>query len=587
MITTKNYFDKVKTIDLSKLPAELQKSHAFIEKATKNGTNWTLYEKNEAIKKTIDLHFDLVSKLSEIKSPEKEKPAPKKPLVMKDVEGDGEGKRLKESDIPAIVRRLMPPLQQKAIIGSREHFGIVKKLEEQLEELPKIYEQEQAYGKFLEKNRKWKGNSKDFSTVHAHYYLGGSDWYILEWDGQSEFFGYAVMGDMEDMSELSYIPLSQVHQRFGPLAMVEMDFFWKKKSLSAALYDRNPNFFPEPVPLPSEKSTAAAPAKTPVPDAKQVCILMAPAGNDTFKPITVEVAFDDKKNKVWNVATVANYTLATLFDTDKDTVKMDKVKQLANRLSELYPERTFRIQEIGGERRVLLEVRGEKKKKPAAKSASSKSSKSASSKSAKSVKEKVVKETPEDTAKRVAHLSEELRFMRRFVNYEGRIITKSALLNYTKGLQKAITERKIRKNTENGKLISDIQDNVVGMLKKLEEAGLEAVKMDFDGAWGKSLKEVAHAEVVYNSIPLIKRFISMMGEKPSLEKVERLKKAIVLAMDRKKVTGKDIYYSELKEILETLEEYVSGKRSNLKIKPATLSGLSDVVDVSSVGKQMP
>ena len=80
-----------------------------------------------------------------------------------------------------------------------------------------------------------------------------------------------------------------------------------------------------------------------------------------------------------------------------------------------------------------------------------------------------------------------------------------------------------------------------------------------------------------------------MGEKPGLEKVERLKKAITSAMSRKKVTAKDIYFKQLKEILDTIDEYVAGKRSNLKIQKATLSGLDDIVqnaleEAEKVGK---
>jgi hypothetical protein len=123
----------------------------------------------------------------------------------------------------------------------------------------------------------------------------------------------------------------------------------------------------------------------------------------------------------------------------------------------------------------------------------------------------------------------------------------------------------------------------------MAEQGSEIITITFDGAWGRKMKEVANAEVVYHSIPLIKRFISMMGEKPGLEKVERLKKAITSAMDKKKVTAKDIYYKQLKEILDTIDEYTAGKRSNLKIRKAALSRLEDVVEnaleeVKQVGK---
>jgi hypothetical protein len=338
MITTKNYFDQVKKMDLSKLPAELQKSHSFVDKATKSGSNWTLYENNEQIRKMMDLHFELIGKLSENKAPKKS-----------------------------------------------------------------------------------AGSSK-----------------------------------------------------------------------AAA---------PADVPVSSGKKKASAAAKTP--------------------------AADQKKST---------------------TAKKDEGKKPA------------------------------KAKKPTA--------------TKKAAPKKAAKPAPKET-KRVAHFSDELRFIRRFVNYEGRSITRKALLNFTKGLQKAITERKIRKASKNGKIVAEIQEKALKALKMMQENESQDITFTFDGDWGKKVKEVANAEVIYLSIPLIKRFISMMGEKPSMEKVERLKKAITSAMFAKKTTSSDIYYKQLKEILETLNEYIEGKRSNLKIKPASLSGLEDEIqnltetaleEVQEVGK---
>jgi hypothetical protein len=62
MITTSNYYDKVKQIDFYNLPEPLRKGNEYVNKATSNGTSWEAYHGSDAIKKVIDMYF---SKLNE------------------------------------------------------------------------------------------------------------------------------------------------------------------------------------------------------------------------------------------------------------------------------------------------------------------------------------------------------------------------------------------------------------------------------------------------------------------------------------------------------------------------------------------
>jgi len=52
---------------------------------------------------------------------------------------------------------------------------------EQLAKLPKLYETE-------------KVPLKD-KPVYIHFFIGGCDWFIAEYDGEDLFFGYATLGD--------------------------------------------------------------------------------------------------------------------------------------------------------------------------------------------------------------------------------------------------------------------------------------------------------------------------------------------------------------------------------------------------------
>lgn len=82
-------------------------------------------------------------------------------------------------------------------------------LEQQIDTMPKTYEQD------------GKG---DEATVHLHYFLGASDWYITEKDmdgGVDQAFGYACLNGDEEMAELGYISIAEI-TRCG----AELDLHW-------------------------------------------------------------------------------------------------------------------------------------------------------------------------------------------------------------------------------------------------------------------------------------------------------------------------------------------------------------------------
>ena len=84
MITTRNYFEKVKEIDKSTLPEALAKSHDFVNRITKGTGDWSIYNSNDAIRKTTDLYFEkLTEYLKESKPQSKiQEIAKKSPNVM-------------------------------------------------------------------------------------------------------------------------------------------------------------------------------------------------------------------------------------------------------------------------------------------------------------------------------------------------------------------------------------------------------------------------------------------------------------------------------------------------------------------------
>ena len=66
-------------------------------------------------------------------------------------------------------------------------------------------------------------------TLHVHYFAGGSDWWIAEYDPQTGMaFGYACLGDPQG-AEWGYVDLTELEavavQR--GLVVVERDLHWE------------------------------------------------------------------------------------------------------------------------------------------------------------------------------------------------------------------------------------------------------------------------------------------------------------------------------------------------------------------------
>ena len=90
---------------------------------------------------------------------------------------------------------------------------------EQLSQIPRLYETE-------------KFPLKDM-PIHLHFFIGGCDWYMVEYDGQDLFWGYAILnGDLE-MAEWGYISSQELKDlKIPPGFEVDCDRFWQVKKAS-------------------------------------------------------------------------------------------------------------------------------------------------------------------------------------------------------------------------------------------------------------------------------------------------------------------------------------------------------------------
>ena len=70
--------------------------------------------------------------------------------------------------------------------------------EERLSKIPKLYETKNV-------------DSQD-KLIHLHFFIGGCDWYIAEYDGNDLFWGYVILNNDFEMAEWGYISFSELKQ---------------------------------------------------------------------------------------------------------------------------------------------------------------------------------------------------------------------------------------------------------------------------------------------------------------------------------------------------------------------------------------
>lgn len=62
--------------------------------------------------------------------------------------------------------------------------------------------------------------------VVMHFFMGGCDWWITEFDGVDTFFGFACLGDPE-MAEWGYVSYSELRNTRVKWLEVDRDIHWK------------------------------------------------------------------------------------------------------------------------------------------------------------------------------------------------------------------------------------------------------------------------------------------------------------------------------------------------------------------------
>lgn len=175
----------------------------------------------------------------------------------------------------------------------------------------------------------------------------------------------------------------------------------------------------------------------------------------------------------------------------------------------------------------------------------------------------------------VERIPDELRFIRRFVNMNGKAKSKEDILRFVNSLQKAIVEKRIRKTSPHVEQVRFIQDTLIAAYNDMGKTITISLKPETYEA----LKKAANDEKVLSSVSFIKRYINLNGKVGTKEKARLLLGHINRAYEQGKINDRDPYVVEMHEIKKNLENFLSEKAVKvLQIERSTLSGLQGILN---------
>lgn len=180
---------------------------------------------------------------------------------------------------------------------------------------------------------------------------------------------------------------------------------------------------------------------------------------------------------------------------------------------------------------------------------------------------------------RVERISEELRFIKRFVNLEEKHKLPKHILSFINGLQRAIAEKRIRKTSPFAKEVSEVQDMLISMYHKHMHQPNKEFKVKIEPSKLAKLASITGKQEVMPSVRLIKAFIGMQGKLVTNERAKTLYNRIVRSLQNKTIKPSDPYYDLVVQMEGEIKVFVQKNPQSgyLIIHPRTLNGLNNIL----------
>ncbi len=191
----------------------------------------------------------------------------------------------------------------------------------------------------------------------------------------------------------------------------------------------------------------------------------------------------------------------------------------------------------------------------------------------KAPEKKAAAEEEEYDSEDVEHIDTDVQFIKRYATMHGKVKSQAQILTLIHSLQKAILERRIKKDSPYAKEIELMQNQLIGCYEKMGD--MAEIKID-----SKNLKrylQIAHSQEGMLSVALLKAYVALNGKRDIKDKAERLFNRIKKAVEQGKITKSDMYANKLNEAFGTLKNYIDGNPAMLTINKTQLNGLMGIL----------
>lgn len=189
-------------------------------------------------------------------------------------------------------------------------------------------------------------------------------------------------------------------------------------------------------------------------------------------------------------------------------------------------------------------------------------------------KKETTVEQQQNTSTGVERISDEIAFIKRYLQFNGKTKTREQILNLLKAIQRAIVEKRISKTSQYGNEIMHIQDVLLDVINHDNAKTYDVVLKNVEQY--KKIVETVHP---ISSVALLKRYINLSGKSDVSDKLKTLKKDILRAIELNKIKTNDTYYTQVKQVLSNIEK----SPNKVPVIPTSLNGLGFIIPAIASG----
>ncbi len=210
--------------------------------------------------------------------------------------------------------------------------------------------------------------------------------------------------------------------------------------------------------------------------------------------------------------------------------------------------------------------------KPSSKKTASKSRQKKTATRKATAREKAAPKQIKRKPNEVALMPLEIKIIKRYLSMHGQKVSERQVSLLYKVIQKAATEKTIRKTSKYADEISKIGNDLASTYKQMGSS----CTFEIPDALHSKLKSIVDSYGVSPAIALIKRFINLYGN-ITIQKAQRLLASIKNAKKSGKVSSGDNAYERVNQVQKHLEDYLESDK--LLVTNIQLNGLKGVAGV--------